>query len=1483
MATISKIRLANIQYEGGLKRYNDETFLLDGNNTALILENGGGKTVLVQMILQAVLPRHNHSGRKVWETLQLSSGAAHIAIEWLLDERPRRYLLTALTLYLNSGKLESNLYVTEYISSDKGTIEDLPFSIDTEDGKKRPASNGEINDYYLKQKKEHFNSKTFDTITSYQEYLEKNYQLSYKEWLSISKINSSEGGIEDFFNNCATTPQLVNNLLIPTIEEAIEGENTELFADIFEEHRQHIKEYKRLTSVIEENQNIQSNLADYVDTCKLYHGKKEGFNLEKAVIKGLYQKAITERESSKRQIDKIFNEKELLNEALGLWEKKKASYELGTRAVEQTAAEKEYLIFKDKVSQLEIAIQDTQYRINKLTLEKLKQEYSTKNMKIETIQRQLETLDQSSDADALIEEREHYEAQLLYVFNGALKGLEERKQKYEREVFMMSSQLSDAQASKEALRQEQMRLTKNIGEEKGTIKEINNTLERYKSELLQLESFEQVKSYRELCSKKLKDLTLEHEALKVIILETEEVIAELHQSNDEYALQMTSLESQRASIQERIETINVENTSLYTQFLELSGKPLVGRDVYTSSADMEKFLTQELSVYQEERELLISQEAEYNYKETLFSDIDVFIADPSLKQRTEQLNKNFNYVELGTSYLLQHYSESEIKRIYEVYPYWPITLITLESEKEKMWKHIMMDREQITYPVVLLSDKEVKAIASGKWEKIERFEVMPKSWLSNLSEENFNAWKEKNRQLLENYKEKRKEHEQKIKAFEMYLTTMSQFLKKYPYEIYEELKDNLNKILLELDAVKASFEINRTSVNDKQGLLEKKRKRLEVVLEEKASYERQLEITVKVISELRAYDESNRRLVFLEKRLEKLIDDLGQIVRLVQELSISKDEIQNEIYGLNRGIDRIEEDPIFKRIQGCHSVLSNYTKEELIVLLAHVDQQLSGVLGQRQELENNQRELLSECNDLSDKIEDYQEKTRDFIQAEEMVLVGNGVKQIKHLETQFKELNKLKNTARTNMEVKKTHFDKLSGAVETLKSNFYKKYDEIIIFEEPLELIKETLRREETNIKAELNQISQKVEKEEKLLDDIKKVIEELERKHERYDYLADSIQAIDVSESLYNDYQYNRFATIKKVIQNIEKIHQDTLRAFHAKEQKKNEFKTFCVTHITDPKLKNSTISFIDNRDTFEELNQWKEKIQEKIGHVLKMSEINLKEVDKEIVKLIDRLYIYLTKVVEELNILESKTKIKLKNDTKRVFKIKTPEFSEATAKQAIRDHLIWMTNKIQEGPYLKDDGNEDMTEVRKNVTLWLSTKTLLRKIFLSKEITVQCRKVTNDFQIKGLLTDWGHTNKWSGGEKWSKNMTLYLGIQNYLAEKRYVNVAKSKLNRVVLLDNPFGAASSGHVLEPVFLIAEQLGYQLIALTAHSEGKFISDYFPIVYSCKLRSSKDNRIQIMTKEKEVNYAYLRDHNPMSIYRLEEDERHQLDLFSNLLI
>ena len=101
---------------------------------------------------------------------------------------------------------------------------------------------------------------------------------------------------------------------------------------------------------------------------------------------------------------------------------------------------------------------------------------------------------------------------------------------------------------------------------------------------------------------------------------------------------------------------------------------------------------------------------------------------------------------------------------------------------------------------------------------------------------------------------------------------------------------------------------------------------------------------------------------------------------------------------------------------------------------------------------------------------------------------------------------------------------------------------------------------------------------------------------------------------------------------------------------------------------------------------------------------------------------------------------------------------------------------------------------------------------------------------------------------------MALYLGLLRYIAEKSGKR-ASLKRDRVLLLDNPFGKASSEHVLQPVFYIAEKLGFQIIALTAHGENKFVTDYFPVRYSCRSRSAMDHTHEVM----ELKTLYFEDH------------------------
>lgn len=328
MPCISKIRLTNVVFENGGKRFNDDIFHFDGNNAAILLENGGGKTVLVQTALQAILPHSDLEERKIRNTLSLEGSPCHVAIEWILNERPRRYLITAVSLFITNNRLDSYKYTYEYDTGDNQAIDEMPFVIKGSEGKKRPASKGEVADYYQGMQARNMNAKLFKTIKEYHEYIEKNYSIIPSEWRSIALINSAEGGVENYFENCKTTNQLVNQLLIPVIEEAISESGKKDFANIFEEQRERFKKHKQLRERIRESQLIERKIVEYVQVFENYHGIDQDYLNKRQYAKAVHLYLEEEGGNLAAELQKNQKTAEDIQELLNELGQKQASYEL---------------------------------------------------------------------------------------------------------------------------------------------------------------------------------------------------------------------------------------------------------------------------------------------------------------------------------------------------------------------------------------------------------------------------------------------------------------------------------------------------------------------------------------------------------------------------------------------------------------------------------------------------------------------------------------------------------------------------------------------------------------------------------------------------------------------------------------------------------------------------------------------------------------------------------------------------------------------------------------------------------------------------------------------------------------------------------------------------------------------------------------------------------------------------------------------------
>ena len=396
-----------------------------------------------------------------------------------------------------------------------------------------------------------------------------------------------------------------------------------------------------------------------------------------------------------------------------------------------------------------------------------------------------------------------------------------------------------------------------------------------------------------------------------------------------------------------------------------------------------------------------------------------------------------------------------------------------------------------------------------------------------------------------------------------------------------------------------------------------------------------------------------------------------------------------------------------------------------------------------------------------------------------------------------------------------------------------------------------------------------------KELASISEAYHELDRYEEAHHFKGPSIVAAALSENEVQDFTYDRISFVKAITSDL-KIGKDRVSKEWSKvERAKEVFKSFCKNKISNVKMQKMARDGIDTKRTYKEVIEFQTHMQKRIQTAIKYNETSIIDHDKQLEQFVSHINSHLCTIAGELELIPKKTKVKVEDRWKEIYKFTIPEWTEEEGKSRIRKHIEWILDQLESERFRNHEGNEDTGKVRKEIETWIQSKQLLRIVMNNEMMKVNCRKVTNDNQVTTRSYSWEQSNVWSGGEKWSKNMTLFLGILNYVAEKQKHIEANMKRHRVVIMDNPFGKASSDHVLNPVFFIAEQLGFQIIALTAHAEGKFLRDYFPVIYSCRLRKAADSNKQIMTKEKQLHQAYFQDHEPQALDRLGEVEQMEL--------
>lgn len=267
MSKVNAVRFINLNYNNNAIRISDETFQMGGRSTLLSLRNGGGKSVLVQMMTAPfVHKQYRKTKDRPFESYFTSSKPTFIMVEWKLDGGAG-YVLTGMMVRKSqimeeqsSEPLEIVNFISEYTTRCEEDIYHLPV---VEKGKKEIVLKNygfcrQLFEGYKKDRSKKFYYYDMNNYAQSRQYFDKlaEYQIYYKEWETIiRKVNLKESGLSELFSDCKNEKELIEKWFLDSIESKLNREKDRMkeFQSIVEKY---IISYKDNKSKIERRDTI---------------------------------------------------------------------------------------------------------------------------------------------------------------------------------------------------------------------------------------------------------------------------------------------------------------------------------------------------------------------------------------------------------------------------------------------------------------------------------------------------------------------------------------------------------------------------------------------------------------------------------------------------------------------------------------------------------------------------------------------------------------------------------------------------------------------------------------------------------------------------------------------------------------------------------------------------------------------------------------------------------------------------------------------------------------------------------------------------------------------------------------------------------------------------------------------------------------------------------------------------------------------------
>lgn len=271
MSKINAIRLINVNYNHDAIHVSDETLHLNGQSTLISLQNGGGKSVLVQLLTAPfVQKRYRNVKERPFYSYFTSTKPSFILVEWLLENNGG-HCLTGMMVHKNPSldddeKLDLVAIISEYKEQCAQDIHHLPV-VEHKENEVSLKSFGacrELFEGYKKEKPNKFFYFDLNNQAQSRQYFAKlaEYGIDYREWQNIiRKINEEESGLSKLFVDCKDETGLLDKWFLDAVENKLNKDENRMqkFRELLGKY---IQAYSNNVTKIEQQEKLQQFLQE---------------------------------------------------------------------------------------------------------------------------------------------------------------------------------------------------------------------------------------------------------------------------------------------------------------------------------------------------------------------------------------------------------------------------------------------------------------------------------------------------------------------------------------------------------------------------------------------------------------------------------------------------------------------------------------------------------------------------------------------------------------------------------------------------------------------------------------------------------------------------------------------------------------------------------------------------------------------------------------------------------------------------------------------------------------------------------------------------------------------------------------------------------------------------------------------------------------------------------------------------------------------